>query len=79
MLYMTSAKPAWLFKQNFIKTKFNLNAEKDHKLTLVTRDNEFIEQTTEEASVFPSGYIAGFIMLVGLIYFIALQYKRKRL
>ena len=69
----------FLFKQNFIKKKFTLNAEKDHKLTLVTSDNEFIEQITEEASVFPSGYIAGFIVLAGLIYFIVLQYKRKTL
>lgn len=50
-----------IFKEGFAKDHFTLDRTNDHLITLVVKDNKFIEKTEQSAEVFPSLIILGLI------------------
>ena len=55
-----------IFKEGFAKDHFTLDKTNDHTITLVVKDNKFIEKTEQNAGVSPSLIILGLIASICL-------------
>ena len=55
-----------IFKEGFAKDHFTLDKTNDHTITLVVKDNKFIEKTEQSAGVSSSLIILGLIASICL-------------
>ncbi|MEP2238791.1 MAG: hypothetical protein ABJI22_10565, partial [Maribacter sp.] len=66
-----------VFKEGFVKDHFNLNQANDHTITLLVKDNKFVETAQQNANISPSLIIIFLLAFMGLGYLIKKMLELK--